>query len=516
METRFSVLLLTEGTYPFAGGGVSTWCDALCHSLHDVDFHLFATVGTPNVAQKYELPENVRQLRKLPLWGCKETALFFQPEHSFTDVYLRRVETNRTAVQQKFIPAFEAFLLHILNPEHASEDASEVLLKLYQYFQRYDHRRTFQTELTWSTFKRVALEHGSMGAREPSLSEMTDAMRWLTNFLLPLTATIPETDVTHATVAGFCGLSGIIASRLYNTPMIITDHGVYARERYLAISQEDYSPFAKRFLTSLSLFVTRQCYRVAEQVSPVCNYNHRWEKPLGATSEKIQTIYNGIQTDEFVPGPKPSHTRGRPTVVAAAHVFPLKDIETMIRSCDVARQHVPDVLYRVYGSLEVDPSYVRRCRALIRKLNLEEHFEFGGYHSEPKKLYLEGDISVLSSVSEGFPYAVLESMSCARPVVATDVGGVREAIGEHCGIVVKPCGAKALGRGVAELLCDDERRRRMGREARARVLEKFRLSACVAAYRKTYRTLVSRKLLGSTLPDSRVPVGSRAPVFHHG
>lgn len=66
-DQRLSVLLQTEGTYPFAGGGVSTWCDTLCCSLEDVDFHIFAVTGKPSVSRKYDLPENIRQLRKLPL-----------------------------------------------------------------------------------------------------------------------------------------------------------------------------------------------------------------------------------------------------------------------------------------------------------------------------------------------------------------------------------------------------------------------------------------------------------------
>ncbi len=488
-DQRLSVLLQTEGTYPFAGGGVSTWCDTLCCSLEDVDFHIFAVTGKPSVSRKYDLPENIRQLRKLPLWGSKEPTFFFQPQHSFTDIYLRRVATNADVVRREFIPHFEQFLLHVFDPENAWEEADEVLLQLYLYFQRYDYKRTFQAEPAWNMYKRVIMEHGLADGEKPSLFDMTTAMRWLTNFLLPLSATIPETDVTHATAAGFCGLSGIVAKQLHGTPMIVTDHGIYVRERYLAISEEeDFSLFAKRFLTRLSMFVTRTCYRTADQVSPVCDYNYRWEVPLGAHPHKVQTIYNGIQTDKFVPGLKPECTRARPTVVAAAHVFPLKDIETMIRSCEVARQHVPNVLYRVYGSLKVDPPYAERCRGLIRKLELEDHFRLEGYHPEPSKLYLEGDISILSSISEGFPYAVLESMACGRPVVATDVGGVREAVGD-CGVVVRPRDAEALGRGVATLLHDHRHREELAQKARARVLGSFQLSSAVGAYRQVYKRL---------------------------
>ena len=192
--------------------------------------------------------------------------------------------------------------------------------------------------------------------------------------------------------------------------------------------------------------------------------------------------------------------------VAAARVFPLKDIETMIRSAAVARERLPSVRYLLYGSLDADPPYVRRCTDLVSELELEEVFRFGGFHPNPAEVYAEGDISVLSSISEGFPYTVLESMACARPVVATDVGGVKEAL-EGYGIVVPPRDPEALGRGVADLLEDEELRLDLGRRGREQVLARFRTSTSVDAYRNLYSDLV-----GGRRAPVRAPVGRPTPV----
>jgi glycosyltransferase involved in cell wall biosynthesis len=176
--------------------------------------------------------------------------------------------------------------------------------------------------------------------------------------------------------------------------------------------------------------------------------------------------------------------------VAAARVFPLKDVETMIRSAAVARRDLPDVVFRVYGSLDADKPYVDRCRALIEELDLGQTFEFGGFHSSPAQVYNIGDISVLSSISEGFPYTVLESMSCARPVAATDVGGVREAL-EGFGLVVPPRDPESLGEAVTTLLRDHDLRLDLGRRAREQVLSHYRTSHSVGAYRLLYRQLTA-------------------------
>src|SRR5262249_46825400 len=161
--------------------------------------------------------------------------------------------------------------------------------------------------------------------------------------------------------------------------------------------------------------------------------------------------YNGIDTDLFLPGPKPAAIAGRPTAVAAARLSAVKDILTMIRAAAVAKRHLPDLLVRVYGSRGPDRAHTPRRRPPSAEVGLESTFELAGFHSRPSEIYNDGDISVLSSITEGFPYTVLESMACERPVVATDVGGVREAL-DGVGVVVPPRDPEALARAMLELL----------------------------------------------------------------
>src|SRR5439155_25726605 len=71
---RLSVLLTTEGTYPYHGGGVSTWCDALTKQLSEVDFTLLAVTMHPYLAPKYELAANVKEVLTVPLWGTEDPA----------------------------------------------------------------------------------------------------------------------------------------------------------------------------------------------------------------------------------------------------------------------------------------------------------------------------------------------------------------------------------------------------------------------------------------------------------
>lgn len=140
----------------------------------------------------------------------------------------------------------------------------------------------------------------------------------------------------------------------------------------------------------------------------------------------------------------------------------------MIRAAKLVQNEIPEVQFKVYGSLEVDKEYVKKCQNLVKKLKLVDTFHFEGFHNQPSMIFNEGDISILTSISEGFPYTVIESMSCGRPVVATDVGGIRDAL-EGCGILCKPRDPRDIANGVVKLLQDTDLRLEYGRKARDRV-----------------------------------------------
>ncbi len=164
----------------------------------------------------------------------------------------------------------------------------------------------------------------------------------------------------------------------------------------------------------------------------------------------------------------------------------------MIRAAKLVQNEIPEVQFKVYGSLEVDKEYVKKCQNLVKKLKLVDTFHFEGFHNQPSMIFNEGDISILTSISEGFPYTVIESMSCGRPVVATDVGGIRDAL-EGCGILCKPRDPRDIANGVVKLLQDTDLRLEYGRKARDRVLLTFTTEQSVDAYYHSYVQLAGKE-----------------------
>jgi glycosyltransferase involved in cell wall biosynthesis len=480
-----SVLLCTEGTYPFVEGGVSTWCESLCNRLDDVEFQLFALTASPDVEYRYQLPSNVTDVIHVPLYGALEPSEYLLSRPPIRELRARKRATTPEVVEETFLPLLRG-LLRGIDGKEAAEHGVGVVHGLWSYFQTYDWKASWKSEAAWRTFLESQLSaHDYREGERPALYDLTNAARWLYHFLQPLAAPIPRTDVAHSTISSLAALPGIVAKWAYGTPFIVTDHGVSVRERYISLGESEFTPYGKRFLARLATFIARMTYSYADVVAPVVRFNHRWEVRYGADASRIETIYNGVDPDVFRPRPKPA---GPPTALAAARVYPLKDIETMIRAADVVRAEMPETRFVVYGSLSADPPYVERCRALISELGMDETFLFKGPHPNPAELYSEGDLTVLSSISEAFPYTVLESMACARPVVGTDVGGVREAL-EGFGLIVPPRDPASLGRAILTLLQDDELRLELGHRAREEVLARFRITDSVDAYRRLYERL---------------------------
>src|SRR3954471_13720428 len=151
---RLRVLLTTEGTYPFHGGGVSTWCDALIANLPEVDYTLLAVAMHPYVQQKYPLPSNVSRLITVPLWGTEEPAEYTFDE-PFSELLRRRWSTTASVVETEFIPAFRAFLDCALQGHAAIDDLSSATVALHHVFSRHDYHYAMRTPEAWKCFQSV-------------------------------------------------------------------------------------------------------------------------------------------------------------------------------------------------------------------------------------------------------------------------------------------------------------------------------------------------------------------------
>ena len=491
-----TVCLVTEGTYPYYRGGVSTWCDLLVRGLSEVRFVIVSLVADPSATPVYELPANVAMLIPVPLWGTEEV-LELQRGLSLRQVLQRKRSAPADVIRSQFLPSFRIFLRLLWGTIPEPELLGQILLAMAAYFEQHDYDATMRSQPVWDCF----LEESTRGYqqtgttlgvdRPATLLDATDAMRLLYRWLTILTVSIPPVDVVHAAAAGLCSVPGILASQTQRTAFLLTEHGVYLRERLLALTRAEGSWFDQLFQARFAQCITEASYFYADQIAPGSNYNHRWELYNGAQRGRIKTIYNGPDPRKFTPVVNHKPAGAAPTIVWLGRIDPLKDLETLIRAAAMVHQEMSEVRFVLYGKApKGNEWYYEKCRALRDELGLQETLIFGGFAASAEAAYNEGDFVVLSSISEGFPYSVVEAMMCGRTVVGTDVGGVSEAL-EGCGLVVEPRNPAEMAAACLRLLRDPELTRKLGHQAREKALAQFSLQQCNAAYLASYQRLAT-------------------------
>ena len=455
------ILFVTEGTYPYVVGGVSTWSDQLIRGLNEHRFVVMPVVGPKAAPPLYDYPANVEAVQPVPIW---------------------RPRPNVRRADEQVARAFEEALVDLLGFVTGDTGGfAKGVLSLARLGSRYDlwplFKRTFVTSLALNRLARGQ-------ARAPSLAEVFLCVNWLQSAVGPLLFTPPKTDLVHVVSNGLSALPAFAAAQLHRAPLVLTEHGVYLRERYLAFASEADSPALKRFRAAFYKTLALLIYARADRVASVSEFNRQWQLELGSAAARTHVIPNGVAPQSFPEAPKTA--QAVPTVVWVGRVDPLKDVETLLAAFKHVVQTLPTAQLRLYGPVpRGNEAYKARLTELVATLKLTTHVTFEGPVKPIHTAYHAGDVVVLSSVSEGFPYTVIEAMMCGKPVVATRVGGVGEAVGAT-GALVPAQNPTALGDALTALLVNPTLRQTLGERARERALENFTLETMLNAHRDLY------------------------------
>ncbi|MEV8536925.1 GT4 family glycosyltransferase PelF [Streptomyces sp. NPDC051211] len=477
------VTMLTEGTYPHVHGGVSTWCDQLVRGMPEVDFNVIALTGTGREPVTWELPRNVYRHTAVPLWGPP-------PARS-------RRTALRGRAQRRFTETYEHFLRCLLDPGYAAQPAHggfhAALRELTLLARSGRLAPALRSETVLRVLMTVWTRPGLATAEAaPTIHDALTATDLLEHALRPLTVRIPPDSVAHAVSSGLATLPALAAKYLDGVPFLLTEHGIYLRERYLGYRSAEQRWPVKALMLGFYRELNSEGYRQADLITPCNQYNRRWEERGGAPADRIRTVYNGVDPHRFPEaGPEPEV----PTLSWCGRIDPIKDLETLIRAYACMRRELPALLLRLFGPVPAGcEDYRLRLEKLAAELGVADGIAYEGRIDDVARAYAAGSVVMLSSISEGFPFSIIEAMSCGRTTVSTDVGGVREAVGDT-GLVVPPREPELMAKATLALLRDDARRAELGRLSRQRVVEKFTLHQSVDGFRHIYRELAGRPVL---------------------
>ena len=470
--SRPRILLATEGTYPYVMGGVSSWCDLLVNGLDEFDWLVLPIVAPGKREPLYTLPPQAREVGRIEVWS---------------ESLPRGLRRTKTATD---LPA--VLVRHLLG----WEGDTAALLDAFIACRRYpaDVRRAFRSRQGWSAYLSalgdVLDERIPEAGTPPRLDLVEAAALYQTLYWVARTAAepTPPCDLLHVTAAGWAAVPAVVHKALHGTPIVLTEHGVYLRESYLAAVRGGDTPGTRFANTRLARGLTRSAYAGADVICPVTDANAYWEMGLGIDPEKIRVLYNGLdQPDEPIAPP------GTQTVVSVGRIDPLKDIHTLLRVAADTLELIPDAQFLHYGNVSPgEEAYGRSCLSLHRQLGLGDGFRFMGRTTDPNGAVRDADVVLMTSISEGLPMSILEAMGQGRPVVSTGVGGVPDVV-TGCGVVTAPGDDHGLAMAVTMLLRNPELAERLGRRGHARLGRIFNKAACVDGYRELLGEMVARE-----------------------
>jgi glycosyltransferase involved in cell wall biosynthesis len=237
-------------------------------------------------------------------------------------------------------------------------------------------------------------------------------------------------------------------------------------------------------------------YRLAHKVVTNADAVARDLAGQGVPESKIVTIHNAVDVARMKAtlSRRSAHElfqlpEGRRFVVLVANLsHDVKDHPTFVRAAKRIKDAVPESAFVVAGTGPL----ASRLRSLAESLGIRDDLFLIGACSAIGDLLSLAEVCVLSSTAEGLSNAVLEYMAAGRPVVATDVGGIREAVVEgETGYLVAARDDGALADRVISLLQDPERARGMGELGRRRVVEEFSCELLVERVVDLYEDLLA-------------------------
>ncbi|MFT8741131.1 MAG: GT4 family glycosyltransferase PelF [Liquorilactobacillus satsumensis] len=461
------ICLVLEGSYPYVHGGVSTWMQ---HYLEDMPEHEFVlwVIGAHAKDRGhfvYDFPKNVVEVHEV-----------------FLDEALKQRPHGK--LRHHFSFAEEEALEQLMECAHPNW---ELLFQLFQ-----DKKVAPLALLQSDLFLKLLTQ---LCTKKYPYSAFADSFHTMRSMLLPLfyllSQEVPVADAYHAIATGYGGLLATLGSWRYQKPLLLTEHGIYTREREEELIRAQWvAPTFKKQWIQLFYMLSDAIYQRAFRVTSLFENAKKIQAEIGCPIEKCRVIENGIDYDKMhaIPEKKAGEIV---EIGAVVRLAPIKDIKTMIYAFAELLTLRDNVRLHIMGGTD-DEQYGSECHALVEALQITDKVLFTGRVNVVK--YMEKiDFTLLTSISEGQPLSVLESLAAKRPCVTTDVGCCRELLegkkGDNLGVAgycVPPMYREGLAKAMHKMCQSDSLRMKMGTIGSKRVSLFYRQEQMMAKYRNLY------------------------------
>lgn len=463
------ICIIAEGSYPYITGGVSSWIQMLISGLSQYKFIIFS-IGPKESGRRmfnYKIPENVIEIKEI-----------------FLDEINKRRPRNgkRLGINKSEKKAWENLLIGD-NPDW------DILFS----FIKENKLKNIHTFLASKDFFDILeFAYNKKYSNMPFANYYWTFRSLIHPLLIIINQDIPKADIYHSVSAGYGGIVGSLAKFIYNKPFILTEHGIYTREREEEIIKSDWIISSFKNIWIEHFYSLSKCaYDHADKVITLFDKNKEIQMELGCNEKKIEVIPNGIEINLYSNLIKTIPKDDYINVGAIVRIVPIKDIKTMIEGFGIAKKKYDKIRLYIMGPFEEDIEYYRECRLLADNLCIKDIIFTGKVNITD---YIgQMDILLLSSISEGQPLSILEGMASSKPFIATNVGSCKDLLygnGDsygYAGLVIPIMGSYELGKSIIELCKNKELRTDMGNNALRRVTDLYSKDRLISSYNRVYR-----------------------------
>jgi polysaccharide biosynthesis protein PelF len=499
------IALLLEGTFPYVRGGVSSWVNQIIRSFPELRFAIVFIGSSPDSygEMAYSLPQNVVHLECHYLFDFGSEALTPPARGSVKgdDEVFRQVAALHARLRNPARRHEASAMLKTLQP--LMQPGGKLSMEVFSHS---PHAWDFLT----ANYREFCTD--------PSFTDYFWTVRIMHQALWKL-ARVAETLIPatmyHTVSTGYAGLLGTLLSQRTGRPLLVSEHGIYTKERKIDLFQSQWirdnrSVFERdasqmgyfrdlwmRFFTAIG----QMCYDAADDIVALYEGNRLRQISDGAPAGKTRTIPNGINLERFAPLRALRPATVPPVLCLIGRVVPIKDIKTFIRAMLTVLAARPDAEAWIAGPDDEDEDYARECHRLVESLGLGDKVRFLGMQNVETLLPKIG-LVVLSSISEALPLVVLEGFAAGVPAVVTEVGACRQLIDGlgpedqalgAAGAVVPIANPGALAEAALALLQQPERWRAAQRSGVERVERHYAQSMMIDQYRELYDTHLGRR-----------------------
>ena len=469
------ICIISEGCYPYVVGGVSGWVHSMIKTFPNQEFILLSIIANRELSGKfaYELPENVTEVHELYLqdddWGSVN-------------------KLHKSKLKQKEYHALRSLLL----------DQDVEWTVLFDYF--CNNNVSINELLMGEDFYHAVLDCYNLQYPDIVFSDFLWTMRSMyLPLFLALSMEIPKADVYHAVSTGYAGIIGSMGKHFYKSQFILSEHGIYTREREEELIKADWVQRTyKNIWIRQFKKMSKVAYNTADAVTGLYEHACELQEELGCPKEKLMITPNGIDYKKFenLPVGSPENKRYI-NVGAVIRVAPIKDLKTLIQAFDYAKKRCPKLKLWIMGPYDEEPEYAAECFKMAEQLEISD-IEFTGRVNVTDYLGWM-DMTILTSISEGQPLTILESFAAYVPVIATDVGNCRGLLyGEDddfgkAGILTHIMNIEEIANAMVYMAENPEERRRMARVGYRRLMRKYKIEDMKKTYEGIYRKAAERQ-----------------------